>query len=44
MKYYRSHVLVSIDPECIKKGAFEIIDSLQDELVHQGLINEVQVL
>ena len=44
MKYYRSHVLVSVDPECIKKGAHEIIDSLQDELVHQGLIDEVQVL
>jgi len=44
MKYYRSHVLVSVDPECIEKGAYDIIDSLQDELVHQGLIDEVQVL
>lgn len=44
MKYYRSHVLVSVDPECIKRGAHEIIDALQDELVQQGLIDEVQVL
>lgn len=44
MKYYRSHVLVSVDPECVKRGAHELIDALQDELVHQGLIDEVQVL
>ncbi len=44
MKYYRSHVLVSVDPECIKRGAHEILDALQDELVAQGLIDEVQVL
>jgi NADH:ubiquinone oxidoreductase subunit F (NADH-binding)/Pyruvate/2-oxoacid:ferredoxin oxidoreductase delta subunit/(2Fe-2S) ferredoxin len=44
MKYYRSHVLVSVDPECVKRGAHEILDALQDELVSQGLIDEVQVL
>ena len=44
MKYYRSHVLVSVDPECIKRGAHEVLDALQDELVTQGLIDEVQVL
>ncbi len=44
MKYYRTHVLVCADPECIKRGAHEVIDSLQDELVAQGLIDEVQVL
>ncbi len=44
MKYYRSHVLVCIDPECLSKGAHDIIDSLNDELVVQGLIDEVQVL
>lgn len=44
MKYYRSHVLVSVDPECLKKGAHEVLDSLQDELVAHGLIEEVQVL
>ena len=44
MKYYRSHVLVSVDPECIAKGAYEVLDALNDELVSQGLIDEVQVL
>ncbi|HVN54863.1 MAG TPA: NADH-quinone oxidoreductase subunit NuoF [Anaerolineaceae bacterium] len=44
MKYYRSHVLVCVDPECLRKGAHEVLDSLQDELVAQGLIDEVQVL
>jgi NADH:ubiquinone oxidoreductase subunit F (NADH-binding)/(2Fe-2S) ferredoxin len=44
MKFYRTHVLVSVDPECVKRGAHEILDALQDELVYQGLIDEVQVL
>ena len=44
MKYFRSHVLVCADPDCIKKGAHEVTDALQDELVAQGLIEEVQVL
>ncbi len=44
MPYYRSHVLVCVDPECIHKGAHEIMDALQDELVAQGLLDEVQVL
>jgi len=44
MKYYRSHVLVCADPECVKRGAHEVIESLQDELAAQGLVNEVQVL
>ena len=44
MKYFRSHVLVCVDPECLGKGAHEIIDSLNDELVAEGLIDEVQVL
>ncbi len=44
MKYFRSHVLVSVDPDCVKRGALEILDALQDELVSQGLIDEVQVL
>src|SRR5512138_3291412 len=44
MKFYRTHVLVSVDPECVKRGAHEILDALQDELVDQGLIDEVQVL
>jgi NADH:ubiquinone oxidoreductase subunit F (NADH-binding)/(2Fe-2S) ferredoxin len=44
MKYYRSHVLVCVDPECVSKGAQELEDGLQDELVATGLIDEVQVL
>jgi len=44
MAYYRSHVLVCVDPECLEKGAHELLDNLQDELVYHGLIDEVQVL
>ena len=44
MAYFRSHVLVSIDPICVNKGAYELIDEIQDELVRQGLVDEVQVL
>src|SRR5690554_5169527 len=44
MPYYRSHVLVCADPECISRGALALEDALQDELVAQGLIDEVQVL
>jgi NADH:ubiquinone oxidoreductase subunit F (NADH-binding)/Pyruvate/2-oxoacid:ferredoxin oxidoreductase delta subunit/(2Fe-2S) ferredoxin len=44
MAFFRSHVLVSIDPECLKRGAHKLIDALQDELVAQGLIDEIQVL
>lgn len=44
MKYFRSHVLVCIDPDCLKKGAHEVMDALQDELVSRGLIDEIQVL
>jgi NADH:ubiquinone oxidoreductase subunit F (NADH-binding)/Pyruvate/2-oxoacid:ferredoxin oxidoreductase delta subunit len=44
MAYFRSHVLVSVDPICIEKGAFELMGALQDELVKQGLVDEVEVL
>jgi NADH:ubiquinone oxidoreductase subunit F (NADH-binding) len=44
MPFFRSHVLVSVDPECLKRGAHEFIDALNDELVAQGLLDEVQVL
>ena len=44
MAFFRSHVLVSVDPECLKRGALEVVDALHDELVAQGLIDEVQVL
>ena len=44
MKYYRSHVLVCADPECVAKGAQQIYESLQRELAARGLGEEVQVL
>jgi NADH:ubiquinone oxidoreductase subunit F (NADH-binding)/(2Fe-2S) ferredoxin/Pyruvate/2-oxoacid:ferredoxin oxidoreductase delta subunit len=44
MPFYRSHVLVCVDPECLARGAHAVIDALQDELVSAGLIDEVQVL
>ncbi|MEA4908030.1 MAG: NADH-quinone oxidoreductase subunit NuoF [Chloroflexi bacterium] len=44
MAFFRSHILVSVDPECLAKGAHEIVDALHDELVAQGLIDEIQVL
>ena len=44
MAFYRSTVLVSVDPICVEKGAYEIIDALHDELIKQGLIDEVRVL
>src|SRR5512143_3750775 len=44
MAFFRSHVLVSTDPDCIKRGALEVLDALHDELVSQGLNDEIQVL
>lgn len=44
MRFYRSHVLISIDPECVERGAYAILDRMQDELVGLGLIDEIQVL
>jgi NADP-reducing hydrogenase subunit HndC len=44
MAFFRSHILGSVDPECLAKGAHEIVDALHDELVAQGLIDEIQVL
>lgn len=44
MAYFRSHVLVSVDPKCVEKGAYNLIDSLQDEIVRQGLVDEIEIL
>ncbi len=44
MAFYRSHILVSVDPECLSRGAHEVLDALNDELFAQGLLDEVQVL
>lgn len=35
---------MSVDPECLKRGAHDVMDALQDELVQQGLNEEVQIL
>jgi NADH:ubiquinone oxidoreductase subunit F (NADH-binding)/(2Fe-2S) ferredoxin/Pyruvate/2-oxoacid:ferredoxin oxidoreductase delta subunit len=44
MKFYRSHVLACVDPQCVHKGAHEVIKALKDELISTGLLDEVQVL
>lgn len=44
MAFFRSHILVSVDPGCLSRGAHEVMDALVDELVAQGLNEEVQVL
>lgn len=44
MKYYRSHVMVCMDPQCIARGAHALMERLQQELAAQGLADEVQVL
>ncbi|HNR46473.1 MAG TPA: NAD(P)H-dependent oxidoreductase subunit E, partial [Anaerolineaceae bacterium] len=44
MKYYRTHVLVCMDPQCRRKGAREVVQALQTELAANGLTDEVQVL
>jgi len=44
MKYYRSHILICQDPECVHRGSREILASLKSELEVQGLSGEVQVL
>ena len=44
MKYYRSHIMICVDPECLAQGALAIRDRLQEELVSQGLSDEIQVL
>jgi len=44
MAYYRSTVLVSMDPVCIDKGALEIKEQLIKELALLNLSEEVQVL
>ena len=36
MPFFRSHVLVSVDPACIAAGAHDVIDALNDELVAQA--------
>ena len=44
MKYFRSHILVCNDPECVQKGSMDIMAALEKELSAQGLTGEVEVL
>lgn len=43
MAFYRSPVLVCVDPECLAKGAHEVVDALQDEFIAQGLNDEFRI-
>ena len=44
MKFYRSYILVCMDPECQVKGARDLLETLQDELEKKDLAAEIQVL
>lgn len=44
MTYFRSHILVCNDPECLAKGSMEIMQALKSELASKGLSDEVQIL
>jgi NADH-quinone oxidoreductase subunit F len=44
MKYYRTHVLVSVDPISLDHEALDVKNALQKELMRQGLDDEIQVL
>jgi NADH-quinone oxidoreductase subunit F len=44
MTYYRSHVLVCMDPQCQTHGAADVLQALRKELEAQGLSNEVRIM
>jgi NADH-quinone oxidoreductase subunit F len=44
MTYYRSHILVCVDPECLAKGAAAIRERVCRELTARGLDGEIRVL
>ena len=44
MAYYRSTILVSMDPICIEKGALEIKEQIIEELKLQRILDEVEIL
>ncbi len=44
MTYFRSHILVCNDSECLDKGSMEIMRILKDELSAKGLQDEVEIL
>jgi NADH:ubiquinone oxidoreductase subunit F (NADH-binding)/(2Fe-2S) ferredoxin len=43
-QFYRSHILLCTDPECLAKGANDIEDALLRELEANGLREEVNIL
>jgi NADH:ubiquinone oxidoreductase subunit F (NADH-binding)/(2Fe-2S) ferredoxin len=43
-QFYRSHILLCTDPECLAKGAQDIEDALVRELDAHGLRDEVDIL
>jgi NADH:ubiquinone oxidoreductase subunit F (NADH-binding)/(2Fe-2S) ferredoxin len=44
MAYFRSHILVCNDPECVEKGSLKLMEKLIKELSLQGLSDEIKVL
>ena len=44
MPYYRSTVLVSVDPIAVEKGAYEVKEKIIAELEKLNLLDEVQVI
>lgn len=44
MAYYRSTILVSMDPICVEKGALQIKEQIIEELKLQKILDEVQIL
>lgn len=44
MAYFRSHILVCNDPECVAKGSLDLKDALQAELDARGLAEEVKIM
>lgn len=44
MAYYRSTILVSMDPVCVRKGAVQVKDQLVAELKRLNLLDEVEIL
>ncbi len=44
MKQYRAHLLVCAGTGCVSNGSFKIKEALEQELVKQGLQNEIQVI
>lgn len=44
MAYYRSTILVSMDPICVEKGALQIKEQIIEELKLQKILDEVEIL